>query len=70
LLCLFGTLKVARELGGRQVRAAVREAYARGRRAAWLYGVDWESMLTEPLDVVRSRLHLMPAVLYPIAATA
>jgi hypothetical protein len=32
--------------------------------------VDWESMLTEPLDVVRSRLHLMPAVLYPIAATA
>jgi ubiquinone biosynthesis protein Coq4 len=52
------------------VREAVREAYARGRRAAWLYGVDWESMLTEPLDVVRSRLHLMPGVLYPIAATA
>ena len=70
LLCLFGMLKVARELGGRQVRAAVREAYARGRRAAWLYGVDWESMLSEPLDVVRTRLNLTPAKRYPIAATA
>jgi ubiquinone biosynthesis protein COQ4 len=70
LLCLFGMLKVARELGGRQVRAAVREAYARGRRAAWLYGVDWESMLTEPLDVVHTRLRLSPAQHYPIAATA
>jgi ubiquinone biosynthesis protein COQ4 len=70
LLCLFGMLKVAREFGGRQVRAAVREAYARGRRAAWLYGVDWEAMLTEPLDVVRARLRLTPAKHYPIAATA
>ena len=67
LLCLFGMLKVARELGGRQVRAAVREAYARGRRAAWLYGVDWESMLIEPLDVVRARLRLTPAKHYPVA---
>ncbi len=67
LLCLFGMLKVARELGGRQVRAAVREAYVRGRHAAWLYGVDWESMLTEPLDVVRTRLRLTPAKHYPVA---
>ncbi len=67
LLCLFGMLKVGRELGGREVGAAVREAYARGRRAAWLYGVDWESMLTEPLDVVRTRLHLTPAKHYPVA---
>ena len=67
LLCLFGMLKVAGELGGRQVRAAVREAYARGRRATWLYGVDWEAMLTEPLDVVRARLRLAPAKHYPVA---
>jgi ubiquinone biosynthesis protein COQ4 len=70
LLCLFGMLKVARELGSGQVRAAVREAYARGRRAAWLYGVDWEAMLNEPLDVVRARLNLTPARHYPIATTA
>ena len=70
LLCLFGMLKVGRDVGGRHVCAAVREAYARGRRAAWLYGVDWEAMLMEPLDVVRARLNLAPARHYPIAITA
>jgi len=69
LLCLGGTLKVGRDLGSRQVRAAAREAYASGRRAAWLYGVDWEALLAEPLDVVRARLNLAPAVHYPIAGT-
>jgi ubiquinone biosynthesis protein COQ4 len=69
-LCLGGVLKVGRELGSRQVRAAAREAYARGRRAAWLYGVEWEAMLAEPLDTVRARLNLTPAVEYPIVGTA
>jgi ubiquinone biosynthesis protein Coq4 len=62
-------LKVGREHGGRQVRDAVREAYSRGRRAAWLYGVDWESMLAEPLDAVRVRLRLSAAAYYPITTT-
>jgi ubiquinone biosynthesis protein COQ4 len=48
------------------MRAAVREAYARGRRGAWLYGVDWEAMLAEPIDVVRARLNLSPCAHYPI----
>jgi ubiquinone biosynthesis protein COQ4 len=68
LLCLFGTLKTGRESGGRRVHAAVREAYARGRRAVWLYGVDWEAMLCEPLEVVRARLRLEPARFYPVIA--
>ena len=67
LLCLFSMLKIGRDVGFRKVSAAVREAYARGGRAAWLYGVDWEAMLAEPLDVVRARLSLAPAVHYPIA---
>jgi ubiquinone biosynthesis protein COQ4 len=66
LLCLFGMLKVGREYGAPRVSAAVREAYGRGRRAAWLYGVDWEAMLTEPLDAVRAHLRLSAAVCYPI----
>jgi ubiquinone biosynthesis protein COQ4 len=66
-LCLGGVVKVGRDLGSRQVRAAAREAYTRGRRAAWLYGVDWEALLAEPLDVVRARLDLAPAMHYPIA---
>jgi ubiquinone biosynthesis protein COQ4 len=67
LLCLFSMLKVGREVGFRKIGAAVREAYARGERAAWLYGVDWEAMLGEPLDVIRARLSLAPAAHYPIA---
>lgn len=66
LLCLFGMLKVGREYGAARVRAAVREAYGRGRGAAWLYGVDWESLLAEPLDAVRAQMCLSAAVCYPI----
>jgi ubiquinone biosynthesis protein COQ4 len=66
VLCLGGMLKVGRDVGLPKMRAAVREAYARGRRAAWLYGVDWEAMLAEPLDSVRERLNLPPAAHYPI----
>jgi ubiquinone biosynthesis protein COQ4 len=70
LLCLFGTLKLGRELGGRRVRAAVREARAAGRRAAWLYGVDWESMLPQALDAVRAHLRLARPWHYPVVGTA
>jgi ubiquinone biosynthesis protein COQ4 len=66
MLCLFGMFKVGRDHGRRKVRAAVREAFQRGRHAAWLYGVDWEAMLAQPLDVVRQRLRLVAAVHYPI----
>jgi ubiquinone biosynthesis protein COQ4 len=66
MLCLFGMLKLGREHGGRKVRAALREAFQRGRRAAWLYGVDWEAMLAQPLDVVRIRLKLTPPKHYPV----
>ena len=67
LLTLFGTLTVGRNVGRRPINAAMREALARGRRAAWLYGVPWEAMLPEPLDVVRERLSLPPAQHYPVA---
>jgi ubiquinone biosynthesis protein COQ4 len=39
-------------------RALLREAFQRGRRAAWLPGEDWEALLARPLDEVRSRLRL------------
>ena len=67
-LCLAGMLAVGRRLGLRQVCAAVCEAYRRGRVAAWLYAVDWEGLLPEPLDVVRQKLNLADAVNYPLPA--
>ncbi|HBZ68610.1 MAG TPA: hypothetical protein DEP35_02190 [Deltaproteobacteria bacterium] len=37
-------------------RRVMREAFRRGRRAAWLPGADWEALLALPLDEVRSHL--------------
>ena len=66
MLVLFGMMKIGRELGRQRVYLAVREAYARGRRAEWLYGVDWEAMLPRPLEQVKETLRLAPPQHYPI----
>jgi ubiquinone biosynthesis protein COQ4 len=39
-------------------RRLLREAFRRGRRAAWLPGEDWEALLALPLDEVRLRLRV------------
>jgi ubiquinone biosynthesis protein COQ4 len=39
-------------------RELLREAFRRGRRAAWLPGEDWEALLARPLEEVRARLGL------------
>ena len=39
-------------------RKTILEGVRRGRKAAWLPGQDWESMLSLPLDEVRRRLSL------------
>jgi ubiquinone biosynthesis protein COQ4 len=38
------------------VRPMLRKAFARGRRAKWLPGADWEALLARPLDEVRREL--------------
>ena len=48
----------------RAVRRAIWEAYIRGRRAAWLLGEDYASLLAEPLDAARSRLALTSPARY------
>ena len=37
-------------------RRLLREGYRRGRRAAWLPGVEWEALLDQPLARVREQL--------------
>jgi ubiquinone biosynthesis protein COQ4 len=37
-------------------RRTIKSGYTRGKRAAWLPGVDWEAMLVLPLDEVRAKL--------------
>jgi ubiquinone biosynthesis protein COQ4 len=47
------------------VRRAVFEGFRRGRRAGWLIGADWESLLSEPVEAIRARFGVTPAVYYP-----
>jgi ubiquinone biosynthesis protein COQ4 len=42
----------------------IRQAFRRGRRAAWLPGQDWESLLERPLDEVRQELRIGPPPVY------
>lgn len=59
---LLKTIGVAPE-----ARRVILDGFRRGRRAAWLPGQDWESMLALPLEEVRRRLRLdAPPVYEPV----
>ncbi len=46
------------------VRALMRDAYSRSKRAPWLLVVDWEALLEQPLSQVREELGLGPPPVY------
>lgn len=56
VISLVGSLRIARELRGQPVRAAVREGRAMGRSAQWLPGIDWSTLLPRDLSQVRTEL--------------
>lgn len=43
---------------------AILQAWIRGRRAAWLPGLDYEALFAEPLDAARARLGLSAPTVY------
>ena len=45
-------------------RRMIRQAYRRGKQAAWLPGADWEQLLSRPLDEVRRDLGLQDLPVY------
>jgi ubiquinone biosynthesis protein COQ4 len=48
-------------------RRLLREGYRRGKRAAWLPGVEWEELLDQPLAHVREQLRVgQPPVYEPV----
>ncbi|RZJ43049.1 MAG: ubiquinone biosynthesis protein [Brevundimonas sp.] len=57
-------VQFARARTGYPCARAVLQAWARGRRAAWLPGLDYEALLAEPLEAARARLRLSPPTLY------
>ncbi len=58
VIAVGGALRARREEGGKAAVRAVREAYRRGKTAAWLPGEDFEALLQLPLEVARARLNL------------
>jgi ubiquinone biosynthesis protein COQ4 len=47
--------------GGRKM---IRDAYRRGRKAAWMPAADWEFLLTQPIDEVRAKLGVQDLPVY------
>jgi ubiquinone biosynthesis protein COQ4 len=65
LIATAAARRIARSLPGEPVRRAVFEGYRRGRGARWLVAADWEMLLAEPVDSIRTRFGVGPAVYYP-----
>jgi ubiquinone biosynthesis protein COQ4 len=57
----IGLLKT---IGAPEARAVILDGYRRGRAAAWLPEVRWETLLALPLSEVSMRLHLEEAPVY------
>ncbi len=55
LIAFAGFLKIGVVPGGRKL---VAQAFARGAKAKWLVGADWEALLARPLADVRRELGL------------
>ncbi len=60
-------LKSIRVTGKLDFLRAVAEGYRHGKRAAWLHGEDYETLLAEPIDQARRRLRIGNPKLYRIA---
>ena len=57
-------LKSIRVTGSRLFAKAVWEGYRHGRRAKWISGEDYLTLLHEPIDAVRARLNIADPVIY------
>jgi len=63
VICLAG-IKQLRPTYGKEVARAAWQAYRDGKRAAWLPGQDWESLLAQPIDEVRAQLNIRQPEMY------
>ncbi len=49
---------------GQPYARAIAQAWAHGRRAAWLPALDYETLLARPLDAARAELNIRPPTIY------
>ncbi|AJP73238.1 Coq4 family protein [Sphingomonas hengshuiensis] len=67
LIAVGAALKSIRVTGRLDFLKAVVEGYRHGKRAAWLHGEDYETLLAEPLDSARRRLRIAVPRAYRVA---
>jgi ubiquinone biosynthesis protein COQ4 len=65
VIAIFAGQRISRARPGHAVRRAVLEGYRHGRRAEWLVAADWENLMAEPIDAIRTRFRVTPPRLYP-----
>jgi ubiquinone biosynthesis protein COQ4 len=66
LIIMISLIKM-RELkaaGGVDIQQTIFDGFRRGKKAAWLPGQEWESMLALPVEEVRKRLNLEAPPVY------
>ena len=64
VIAVSAARRIARARPGQPVRRAVFEGYRHGRSAGWLPGADWEALLTQPVEAIRTRFAVKPASCY------
>lgn len=65
VIATVAAFRIARRLRGQHVMRAVLDAYRQGKRADWLIGADWETLLSQPLDAVRAQFRVAAPTYYP-----
>jgi ubiquinone biosynthesis protein COQ4 len=63
-IALAGAREFSKARNGQPYLQAVREAWRRGRQAAWLPAVDYPALFAEPLEAARARLGVRPNSVY------
>jgi ubiquinone biosynthesis protein COQ4 len=64
MIAAFAARKIAKSRPKQPVRRAVFEGYRHGRSADWLWGADWEGLLTQPVDAIRAKFAVKPPTYY------
>ena len=64
VIAVSAARRIARSRPGQPVRRAVFEGYRHGRSAGWLPGADWEALLAQPVESIRSQFAVKPPTYY------
>ena len=69
VITLVGAYKLRQLLGAGVFRAGFR-AFRAGRKAQWLPGQDWETLLERPIEEIRSQLNIDEPIAYQTLRSA